>query len=615
MRHVINQSVGFRPSRVRFPDTSTLSRDTLVQDRPVVDDRPASNVHARRQTVRIHEPAEGCPGAPSGQQDLPGFVVSLKRCLPRARFFGGDDVSFRSIAASAKSCQPGQLVVYRLGEDDPNEVIADALARGAAGILTEQLLPAPLPQCIVADTETACATIAVAQRGAPDEKLILIGVAGSAGKTTTGMAIAGVLRDAPCRVAVQTDLERGDGVVSSHDDHHPSTTGDLIESLNEAADAGAAVAVVELNNNALRRGSYESLVMDVLVITGRNSGISDFGPSLIECGLEQLSPDGMLIIPHDDDGSRKLPVPPGVTVLTYGVDVAADVSLQTIEHVDGQLTAMVTAGPSAAILESRLAGGFGAESLAAAAAVGVVTDHPLTQIAESLSRLDGLPGRCQTVRADDWAQNERMPTVVLDVGGTPERLQATLHAVGAQMRRHDGAAASTPNVLSLSAHRATKGAARGSAKAASMSAPHRAARRDSRTPAKLWCVLAVNADDDEASLMNYGQILESRADQCVLTVADEGRTQFLKLSHQVLDGVRECASMRLVANRTRAIQWAIAEAKPQDTVLIIGGIDTSSPGRQREQITQLQTVIQSCLDLDAADTNDDAGSPTLRIVG
>ena len=112
-------------------------------------------------------------------------VFSLRQILPASRFLTSDDLFFGSVAASPKEATEGQLVVYRIGSMCPAQVVAEALARGAAGILTEQVLPSPLPQCIVGDIENALAKIAAHEHKHPDRELLNVAVVGSAGKTST----------------------------------------------------------------------------------------------------------------------------------------------------------------------------------------------------------------------------------------------------------------------------------------------------------------------------------------------------------------------------------------------------------------------------------------------
>jgi UDP-N-acetylmuramoyl-L-alanyl-D-glutamate--2,6-diaminopimelate ligase len=501
-------------------------------------------------------------------------TTRLSGLLKKVRFFSGSDIEFTSIASSAKTCEPGQLVVYRLGNDCPVELISQALARGAAGILTEQILPAPIPQAIVADTDRALAEIRSKQTDRPDQKLITIGVVGSAGKTITAFLTASVLRDIPCRVAYQTDLGSSDSVVTEAGTAKVTNGASLIDALSDAVDAGAAVSITEMDSAQLRSGAYDEIELDIVVVTGRDAGSNDFGPSPIECAFELVGQGGVLIVPESNQqivsAAHAAAQTQNIEMVTYGVDNAADVSIRTISHEDGTLTAMLRHESRAAVMESFLGQGHFAECLAAAAAVGVVTENPLPQITESLCKLRELPGRFEAISTGDWETDQNNPAVRLDIGGSPERVKFALQAARQELLQTP--ASSIPMTLPM----------------------HAASQSNATKRPQLWCVLAVSETDDADTLMQYGRLLESMPDHCVLTCAEKDKPNFLSMSHGVLDGIQDVAAMRLVADPNRAIQWAHAEASNNDMVLVIGGIDRSHPDSERRSLDAVTQVIAAC---------------------
>lgn len=115
--------------------------------------------------------------------------VSLRNLLPESRFVGGDDVHVSRVVNDASECLPGDLLAILPSCDDPTEAGCRALARGAGGLLTEQLLPIPLPQCIVRDVERAAASVCDELFSRPVDDLLMIGVVGGDGKTTTSLLL------------------------------------------------------------------------------------------------------------------------------------------------------------------------------------------------------------------------------------------------------------------------------------------------------------------------------------------------------------------------------------------------------------------------------------------
>ena len=461
-------------------------------------------------------PGLGPDLSPSGPHERRAH--SLRTLLPAARWSAGD-IRFDGVADSADQASPGDLVIHRVGDTDPIRVMAAAMARGAAGILTEQWLPTPLPQCLVTDLDHAEAAVWSELLDHPDRRMLTIGVVGSAGKSTTALLIANLFRSLGVRTAYQTDLGCSDGVVPSTPGEPLAFARDLVRWFGDAADCGSEVAIVELGERQLRHGTHDAIGCDLLVITGTADPKADFGPTAIQCATERVIPGGAVIAPADDAKTLRLVKDSGCTVVTYGTRRAAEVTVKLIEQEDGLTTSFLSHGDTTVVMESALCGGAMAANHAAAATVGVLLGQPLERIAESLGGLRSVPGRMQSVSEFGSAKTW------IDAAGTPARAAETL----------------------------------------------RAARQMRRT-GRLWCVLALSGNESPETLARYGAITERFADRVVLTAASQAQPQFLRLSHAVLDGVRECAAIRLVANHQRAVRWAVSQAGPNDSVVLLGAV-------------------------------------------
>ncbi|MEM1226341.1 MAG: UDP-N-acetylmuramoyl-L-alanyl-D-glutamate--2,6-diaminopimelate ligase [Planctomycetota bacterium] len=590
MRHVIRREVSFPASGVKL-DPSLMADGNVALLATKSTHVLGASRSTRDQTESIE--TNGLDGPRHRNGDGPS---SLKVCLPRARFVGAPDISFNGVASGSAECAAGQLVVYRVGKDDPVEVTADALARGAAGVLTEQLLPGPMPQCIVADTDSALSSIAIAQRGRPEDHLMLIGVVGSEGASVTAHCLKEVLRrslDSDLRVSTWIDSELSDGTCHQLPSRKLTQAKDLIEHLQDAVDAGSQVAVVQLDAQMLRQTDCGCLHFDALVVAGRGDPSDDFGPSAAMVALERTDRNGMVVVSHDDARTIAMARDLDLQIVTYGVDVPAETHLQTVARTDEQLTAVLCHQDAAAMLECSIASGFAGSSIAAASAIANALSIPLTDIADAISQLKSLPGQMETIRGDVMHEG-RVPRVVLDLGGCVERVRHSLKVLAGTME-HQGVADAKGNPIAIP-----------------IAVGRKARTRANRVPPKLWCVLAIGSDDPESDLEIYGRLLELLPDHAIVTCGDPERSDFLKQSHCVLDGVQDCAAMRLVADPSRAVHWAIHAANPQDTILIVGGLRDESPQRQLSRIESARESIQNAFQGRATPQT---GNPGLRIVG
>ena len=386
--------------------------------------------------------------------------------LPHARFFGVEDLPVAEIVEDSREVGPGQWAVYRVGLDDPDQVIADTMARGAAAILTEQLLPCPIPQCIVADVEMASASIEHVRLGRPDTRVLTIAVTGNAGKTTTALLIAKLLRDQGLRAAYQCDLGSCDGVLQSTDTDAANGGRALIQFLDNAADTGSQIAVLEINDAVAAAGGYQCVEFDLMVVCGQARDAQSFGVDTPTSLSDRLAADGVLILPHTigvdpDDQSEAFDLS-HASVVTYGFH-GADVEVDIIDNSGGLMTMLLCHDDTMHVMESRLTGRQNAENIAAAATVGRLLDRPLHEIGESLGGLKSVPGR------DERFANFGLPTAVLESAGDPLRAK---RAVDNYRNQHG--------------------------------------------VGKIWTVLAID-NATESDLPSYGALLERTSDHVTLT--------------------------------------------------------------------------------------------------
>jgi UDP-N-acetylmuramoyl-L-alanyl-D-glutamate--2,6-diaminopimelate ligase len=491
--------------------------------------------------------------------DLAAGQVSLRNTLPNARFLACDDIQFTAIAETAATACEGDLIVYRIGHDDPAKLVCEALARGAVGILTEQLLPCPLPQCIVGDIDLSLASITAEQLGHPDRKLLTVGVIGSAGKTTTALLVSSMLRSLGVRTAYQTDLGESDGIVQSTSQTALPSGAQLIELLVEANDGQCQAAVIELRDDDARYGYYDAIEFDLLIVTGGAGSVKDFGPSGLQCVLDRITPDGVVVAPVDDVKAMQVLHDCQTRYVTYGIRRQADMTAKIIDQSNGLTTLLVTHQDTTAVMETALCGGDMASNLAAAVLTGLLLGQPLHQVVEQVSQLRSVPGRGQRLSDFEHA------TVIVDAGGTAERVATSLRT-----------------------------------------------QRSMKATGRLWCIVAIDGGESPEMLAQVGNHLERFADQPIITSKVDAKHRFLAGSHAILDGVENCAVFRLVADRHRAIQWAISAAAANDTILIITGQRGQTAHEQRSEIEAICNCVNSSR---AESARPKPSAPTLKIFG
>ncbi len=478
--------------------------------------------------------------------------VSAKQSLPMVKFFQCQDVAIGRLSLCVDEAAAGDVVCFQTGKHDPVAFAAAALARGASAILTEQLLPCPLPQAVVGDVHDAACCIAAALQNDPASQMLTIGIIGDSGKTSTGLLIAGLLKKLDIRTAYETDLGSSDGIVQSTPAATTSCGLDLISRLADARDAGCGAMVIEYSGN--NPGAGGGLKLDLLVVTGSDCAGSgpgvgrDFGPDPLAIALDQTKQDAVVIVPADQPKLLRRIADSGLRCLTYGLRRPADVSAKVFDEQPGQTTLLVTCGDQTAAMETLHCGEAMAMNSLAALAVGLLLETSLSDAIAALCRLPMIPGRMQRVTGYDTA------AVVIDAASTPHQLAVSLRTL----------------------------------------------RRQRTAGGKLWCLFAVGSRPAETSddrsfddqLARCGQVIERFADRIILTSTASSKATFLKSSHAVLDGFKNVAIARLVADSCRAIQWAVNHAAPEDTILIFNAEEGQSALQRRKSLQRLEATIE-----------------------
>ncbi len=434
-------------------------------------------------------------------------VVSLREILPAARFHNTRDLQVRRCASQWHECRADDLFVALVDPDsDGHDDVNRALARGAGAILAERLLPIASPQCIVEDSRVAWGHIAHALAGNPSDNLTTVAVTGRDGKSSTAFLLESIFRAARVGVVNTASPE------SSDDGRW--TPPRLARALAEAAIASRA-AIVEASDEDSLRNQLAGAGFDAVIVTRMARPISDACQPAIRL-LKQLKEGGFAIINADDCFASEMICRIGVPVLTVGIRNAADVTAKIVESSIDEQTFLLTAGDDSAVMRTRTPGAAYVYNCLQAAAAALVLGIDLATIARGIDTCPSLPGRMNVVRCgQEFA-------VLVDQADTPWRIGAALNMI----RQH--------------------------------------------VTGRIFCVFNAPIDCSTRTAIEFGRMVERHCDAPVITRSQVSPTLDYESDHQILDGFRQPARARLIPDRMTAIEWALAEARPGDAVLVAG---------------------------------------------
>ena len=326
--------------------------------------------------------------------NLQGFVAQLRP---------------RDLAYDTRSVTPGALFFCVPGERaDGHDFAAAAVERGAVGLVVERRLDLDVPQLVVPDARVAMALAADEFFGHPSHELVVAGVTGTNGKTTTTFLLSSILDAAGRRPGLLGTVEtRVGGEVRPAVRTTPEAI-DIQRTLREMLDAGDRSCVMEATSHGSELHRLDAIRFRALVFTNLTQDHLDFHGTMDRYfeAKRRLFLEGRppAAINSADEWGRKLLVD-RPDALTYGLAPDARIGPAELDGID-----------------LKLRGRFNVENALGALAAARLLGVDEGAIVRGLEGVPGVPGRFESV-------DEGQPfEVVVDYSHTPDSLENVLRA-------------------------------------------------------------------------------------------------------------------------------------------------------------------------------------------
>jgi UDP-N-acetylmuramoyl-L-alanyl-D-glutamate--2,6-diaminopimelate ligase len=337
--------------------------------------------------------------------DLERLVAALEP----VQVLGRPSVEVRELAYDARTVTPGALFFCVPGERaDGHDFAPDALERGAVALVVERVLDLPVPQIVVRDARAAMAPAADAFFGQPTRELEVVGVTGTAGKTTTAFLLFAILAAAGRRPGLLGTIEARVGGERRAVERTTPEAIDLQRLFREMLDAGDRSCAMEASSHASALHRLDCVRFAALVFTNLSQDHLDFHGDMESYFQAKrrlfLEGDPPAAVNVGDEWGRRLAAELP-HALTYGF--APDAAI----------------GPDAlAGVELRLPGRFNVENALAALAAARLLGIGDEAIRRGLESVRGVPGRFEPVDAGQPFH------VIVDYAHKPAALEQVLRA-------------------------------------------------------------------------------------------------------------------------------------------------------------------------------------------
>ncbi|MFE7562678.1 UDP-N-acetylmuramoyl-L-alanyl-D-glutamate--2,6-diaminopimelate ligase [Kitasatospora sp. NPDC057500] len=455
-----------------------------------------------------------------------------------ARLLGIDPVEgpeVTGVTHNAREVRPGDLYVAFPGANHHGAAFAgQAAAAGAVAVLTdpagaELAAGTGLPLLVVDRPRARMGDLAAAVYDRPSERLLMIGLTGTNGKTTTSYLVEGGLRGAGRHPGVigTVEMRVGDERIKSERTTPEAT--DLHAILAVMGERGADAVTMEVSSHALVYGRTDGVAYDVALFNNLTPEHLDFHPDMedyfqAKARLFQPGKSRAGVVNLDDAYGRRLAAEAKIPVATFSATGAPEADWRAVDVQLGPVgSTFRVLGPDSAEADAcvPLPGPFNVANALAAIVVLATAGLPLDRAVAGVAAVPGVPGRLERVDAGQ-------PYVaVVDYAHKPDALEAVLGSL----------------------REVTKG--------------------------RLHVVVGCGGDRDPHKRAPMGGIAARLADTAVLTSDNPRSEDPLAILATMLNGAAavpeaERGAVLVVPDRAGAIELAVARAQAGDTVLVAG---------------------------------------------
>jgi UDP-N-acetylmuramoyl-L-alanyl-D-glutamate--2,6-diaminopimelate ligase len=323
---------------------------------------------------------------------------------------GGAPTDITDLAYDTREVRPGALFFCAPGETvDRHDLAGEAVERGAVALVVERPLGLDVPQLLVESARAAMPVAADEFFERPTEELLLAGVTGTNGKTTTAYLLHSIFDAAGMRPGLIGTIESQVGGESRPAVRTTPESIDLQRAFREMLDSGDRSAVMEATSHGSVLGRLDRVRFKALAFTNLTQDHLDFHGSMDEYYeakrrlFTEHEPAPAAAVNVGDEWGRQLAhelrALHRAPLLTFGLTDAAE----------------VREAPT-----SGLQGRFNQENTLAAVALARLVGVPEASIEQGLADAPSVPGRFEAV-------DEGQPfSVIVDYAHTPDSLANVL---------------------------------------------------------------------------------------------------------------------------------------------------------------------------------------------
>ncbi len=349
---------------------------------------------------------------------------------------GSIDVAIQAIVFDSRKASAESVFIAIKGTSvDGHNFIDSVIDNGCKVVIVEQevLVPSNVTVIVTDNSSKALALMATNFYNHPSDKLKLVGITGTNGKTTTATLLFNLFTKLGYKCGLLSTVVNKIGDFSIPATHTTPDPVALNELLNEMVESGCTHCFMEVSSHAIHQHRISGLMFKGAVFTNITHDHLDYHSTFKEyirvkkSFFDELPTSAFALTNADDKNGMVILQNTKASKHTYALKSPADFKVKVLEN---QFSGLVL-NLCGTEVWSKLIGDFNAYNLVTVYAVSELLGEDKLEILTALSALESVEGRFQYTTSNGGV------TAIVDYAHTPDALENVLKTISSIRTRNE----------------------------------------------------------------------------------------------------------------------------------------------------------------------------------